>query len=290
MTFELDRAPGESWRDFVGGICGSFGIALMHVHHISAMPRGIARSAGRRSPCRTATRCTISMSRARPSRFTAPTACTAARRSTRPSARAASPPSRPSPTSTSTQWRARHHALAARRGVSHRAVAMDGRYAAALLSRLPGDGDPARLARGPAGSDRPACARPSCCPPTTFRPWPCWAPSVRTRARAGSSGWRELARARGAARALRADRHHGCPAWSLAVRRRGADRARPLRDRRPARLCSRTIASRLVLYPSAGPETFSYTLTEAWACGRPVLVPPIGAWPSACATAAPAGS
>src|SRR6185437_9240702 len=33
----------------------------------------------------------------------------------------------------------------------------------------------------------------------------------------------------------------------------------------------------MVLYPSAGPETFSYTLTEAWAAGRPVLVPPIGA-------------
>ncbi len=33
----------------------------------------------------------------------------------------------------------------------------------------------------------------------------------------------------------------------------------------------------LVLYPSAGPETFSYTLSEAWASGRPVLVPPIGA-------------
>ncbi len=34
---------------------------------------------------------------------------------------------------------------------------------------------------------------------------------------------------------------------------------------------------RLVLYPSAGPETFSYTLSEAWAAGVPVLVPPIGA-------------
>ena len=32
-----------------------------------------------------------------------------------------------------------------------------------------------------------------------------------------------------------------------------------------------------MLYPSAGPETFSYTLSEAWAAGRPVLVPPIGA-------------
>jgi glycosyltransferase involved in cell wall biosynthesis len=34
---------------------------------------------------------------------------------------------------------------------------------------------------------------------------------------------------------------------------------------------------RLVTYPSVGPETFSYTLSEAWAAGRPVLVPPIGA-------------
>ena len=34
---------------------------------------------------------------------------------------------------------------------------------------------------------------------------------------------------------------------------------------------------RLVAYPSAGPESFSFTLSEAWAAGRPVVVPPIGA-------------
>jgi len=34
---------------------------------------------------------------------------------------------------------------------------------------------------------------------------------------------------------------------------------------------------RLVAFPSAGPETFSFTLSEAWLAGRPVLVPPIGA-------------
>jgi glycosyltransferase involved in cell wall biosynthesis len=33
----------------------------------------------------------------------------------------------------------------------------------------------------------------------------------------------------------------------------------------------------LVAYPSAGPETFSFTLSEAWAAGRPVFVPPFGA-------------
>ena len=33
----------------------------------------------------------------------------------------------------------------------------------------------------------------------------------------------------------------------------------------------------LVLFPSLGPETFAYTLSEAWQAGRAVLVPPIGA-------------
>ena len=35
--------------------------------------------------------------------------------------------------------------------------------------------------------------------------------------------------------------------------------------------------ARYVLFPSAGPETFSYTLSESWRAGMPVLVPPIGA-------------
>ncbi|MBK6334396.1 MAG: glycosyltransferase [Betaproteobacteria bacterium] len=35
--------------------------------------------------------------------------------------------------------------------------------------------------------------------------------------------------------------------------------------------------ARLVVFPSAGPETFSFTLSEAWAAGRPVVVPPVGA-------------
>ena len=35
--------------------------------------------------------------------------------------------------------------------------------------------------------------------------------------------------------------------------------------------------ARLVLFPSMGPETFAFTLSEVWAAGLPVLVPPIGA-------------
>ena len=34
---------------------------------------------------------------------------------------------------------------------------------------------------------------------------------------------------------------------------------------------------RLVAFPSAGPETFSFTLSESWAAGYPVVVPPFGA-------------
>ncbi len=33
----------------------------------------------------------------------------------------------------------------------------------------------------------------------------------------------------------------------------------------------------LVVFPSAGPETYCYTLTESWLAGRPALVPPMGA-------------
>jgi hypothetical protein len=35
--------------------------------------------------------------------------------------------------------------------------------------------------------------------------------------------------------------------------------------------------AQFVLFPSAGPETFSYTLSESWRAGIPSLVPPIGA-------------
>src|SRR5262249_26231860 len=34
---------------------------------------------------------------------------------------------------------------------------------------------------------------------------------------------------------------------------------------------------KLVAFPSAGPETFSFTLSEAWAAGLPVIAPPFGA-------------
>lgn len=48
-------------------------------------------------------------------------------------------------------------------------------------------------------------------------------------------------------------------------------------DRRDLRTLLDYYGVRLVLFPSLGPETFAYTLSEAWQAGRAVLVPPIGA-------------
>ena len=44
VTFDLERGSQEPWDAFVGGICASFGIALMHLHNISACREGVLRA------------------------------------------------------------------------------------------------------------------------------------------------------------------------------------------------------------------------------------------------------
>ena len=77
--------------------------------------------------------------------------------------------------------------------------------------------------------------------------------------------------------AFRAHWVHGRRARTMAKRRRGADDSRPLRAARVARALLAHYRARMVAFPSAGPETFSFTLSEAWAAGLPVVVPPFGA-------------
>jgi GT2 family glycosyltransferase/glycosyltransferase involved in cell wall biosynthesis len=48
-------------------------------------------------------------------------------------------------------------------------------------------------------------------------------------------------------------------------------------DRTRLRALFAHYGAQLVLYPSEGPESFSYTLSETWRAGMPALVPPIGA-------------
>ena len=41
VTFDFGRGSDEPWRDFVGGLCATFGIGLVHLHNISACRDGI---------------------------------------------------------------------------------------------------------------------------------------------------------------------------------------------------------------------------------------------------------
>ena len=40
-TFDLERLPDEPWRDFLRGICATFGVGLVHLHNISACRDGL---------------------------------------------------------------------------------------------------------------------------------------------------------------------------------------------------------------------------------------------------------
>ena len=184
-----------------------------------------------------------------------------------------------SPASTSSAWRARHGALL--RGAAF--LIAPSRWAADMLERyFPGcrgrrsiaHGTPRRASLPRADRGAPRDARAARRRRADGRR------AGRDRARQGRAPARAAGRARARARrpgALRADRLHGRPARAVAVRRRACSpcTAATSPPTCPALLAHYRVA--LVLYPSAGPETFSYTLSEAWAAGRPVLVPPIGA-------------
>src|SRR5262245_16063682 len=40
-TFELAREEGESWAAFVGGLCASFGVDVIHLHNITGCREGL---------------------------------------------------------------------------------------------------------------------------------------------------------------------------------------------------------------------------------------------------------
>jgi hypothetical protein len=43
-SYSFVRAPGESWRDFLGGLCARFGIDLIHLHNISGCRDGLMQA------------------------------------------------------------------------------------------------------------------------------------------------------------------------------------------------------------------------------------------------------
>ncbi len=275
VVFDLVRLPDEPWGDFLGGLCATLGIGLVHVHNVSACRDGLLTALAAidlpfgytvhdvNAGCPTIT-------------FLGPDgmycgaqtdpaicgACLAAqpafagvdivawREAHRPLIERASFLIAPSRWAADTL--ARFYPSARVRVVPHGIPEMTPRHAGTRLAvMLPDDGVPTVAVLGAVGPDKGA----------------------RRIERLV-----ELARERGSSVRFvligYLDRQHA--AWQSDDARFTVHGRYDPRDL-PDLLAHYRVS--LVLYPSAGPETFSYTLSEAWSAGRPVLVPPIGALP-----------
>lgn len=274
VTFEFVRGAHERWREFVGGICATFGVTLLHLHNISACRAGILTALADfpipfgytvhdlNFACPTIT--FLGVDGMYCGARTEPATCTRCLQGQPAFDRV-----------NIAAWRAQHQALLRDAAFivapSHWAAATLARYfpdcPAQVIAHGSPDGVPARI-------------------PGVRTAMPLPADDIPTVAVLGAigpdKGARRLERVVALARARGArvrfvvigymDVQHG--PWQaddamLTVHGRYA--AADLPD-----LLERYRVA-LVLYPSAGPETFSYTLSESWAAGRPALVPPIGA-------------
>jgi GT2 family glycosyltransferase/glycosyltransferase involved in cell wall biosynthesis len=272
-TFDFSRLPGESWRDFLGGIATRFGIGVAHLHNISGCRDGMLAALGDLAlpygytvhdlnfACPTITfhdpherYCGAVTDLATCS------ACLAAQADVADIDIAS--------------WRERHRELLARaafviapsqwaastlrRYFTDPAVAIVPHGSAQGMTRddavhtrleLPDDGIPTVAVIGAIGPDKGARRLERLVELTRVR---------RERLRWVVVGYLD----RGREQWLSEDAvfaQHG-----------------PFDSREVTELLEH-YRVRLVAYPSAGPETFSFTLSEAWAAGRPTIVPPIGA-------------
>jgi len=273
-TFEIDRLQDEPWRDFLRAMCSTFGVGLIHLHNISACREGIITALEQfdlpygytvhdvNFACPTIT--FLDPGGRYCGGVTDPETCQRCL--------AAQPAYA---TADIVDWRRRHHALASRAAFliapSQWAADQFESYFGGCRATVIAHGTPRPDARYVPGA-RTAVLLPDDDVPTI----------AVLGAIGPDKGARRLERlvALSRERGVRVrfvligylDREHG-PWQSDDARFTVHGRYDP-RDL-PDLLAHYRVA--LVLYPSAGPETFSYTLSEAWAAHRPVLVPPIGA-------------
>jgi GT2 family glycosyltransferase len=286
-SFEFVREPRERWRDFVGAIASTFGIRLLHVHHLSACRDGMLEAlpgVGLRYgitvhdlwlACPTVTLI------AADGRFCGGETDTAA------CARCL----RAQPAFAGVDigvWRRDHAELVARAAFviapSRWAAALVERYFPAVTSRvdvIPHAAPAARTAH--AGDVEVARSRDVASPPMAVVLPPDDVPSVAIVGAIGpDKGARRIERIVALARE-RGARVRFVVIGYLDVRHAPwqSDDARLTVHGRydapelPALLAHYRVA--LVAYPSAGPESFSLTLSEVWSAGYPAIVPPIGA-------------
>jgi len=276
IAFEIARLPDEPWRDFLGGLCATLGVDLIHVHNVSACRDGLLTALASvgvpygitvhdvNAGCPTIT-------------FLGPDGLYCGAQTDAAACRRCLAAQPAFADVDIVAWRERHRPLVDRAAF----VISPSRWAADTLARyFPSAGAAIVVPHGvPEVTPNHAGTRLAVLLPEDD------VPTVAVLGAVGpDKGARrierlvELARARG--ERVRfvligyLDRQHA--AWQSDDARftvHGRYDPRDLPD-----LLSHYRVS-LVLYPSAGPETFSYTLSEAWGAGRPVLVPPIGALP-----------
>ncbi len=281
-TFDFRREPAESWGAFMEALCGTFNIALVHLHNISGCREGILSALENASvpygytvhdvnfACPTITFLDASG-----------TYCGGQTDARQCSACLAAQPEFAGIAIES--WRSRHARLLARAAF----VIAPSQWAAAQLQRY---FDVPRIDVIPHGAPGIWALRDSTnvtAPPSPRRLVVLLPrddiPTVAVLGAIGpDKGARRLERMVALAREANArvrfvligylDREHG-PWQSDDARFTINGRYRP--EDLPELLEHYRV--KLVMYPSAGPETFSFTLSESWAAGRPVLVPPIGA-------------
>ncbi len=281
--FDLCRRAAETWPDFVGGICATFRIGLLHLHNISGCREGIAAALAALGLPYGYTVHDLN--------FACPTILflgadgNYCHQQTDPAVCNACLAAQPALAHIEiADWRSRHGALVARA----RFLIAPSRWAASALARY----FPAPVVEVVPHAAPGVWARQSgdgmASMPTQPESVPLELPDddAVTIAVLGAvgpdKGARRLERLAGLVRAAAApmrfvligymDVEHG--PWQ------SDDAVLTIHGRYEPRDLPELLAhyrARLVAFPSSGPETFSFTLSEAWAAGLPVVVPPFGA-------------
>ena len=275
VTFSFERERGERWRDFLAGLTAAFRISLLHLHNISACREGLQQALEESSVPFGYTLHDLN--------FACPTitfldpegrycggvtdvricqACVNAQRATLGDVNIAS-------------WRERHAALVARAAF----VIAPTQWAASMLRRYFVRDDVHVITHGTAPlpvSRAPGLRLGVLMPDDDV-------PIVAALGAIGpDKGARRIERLVELMR--RQDARLRLVVIGYLDVERGPWQADDARltvhgryaaDDLPALLRHYRVG--IVLFPSAGPETFSYTLSEAWRAGIPALVPPIGA-------------
>jgi len=274
VTLSLTRLPEESWREFVGAICATFSIALIHLHNISACRDGLLTALEHLDvpygytvhdlnfACPTIT--FLGTDQMYCGAVTDVALCRQCLNA------------QPAYADVDIgQWRARHRAL-----LEHASfVIAPSRWAADMVARYFSTTDVHVIVHGTPDVNNASsfAVTPALTLPDD---------DVPTIALLGAVGPDKGARR--IERLVEFARRRNMPVRFVLIGyldvqqtpwqsddARFTVHGRYERDELPALLEHYRV--RLVLYPSAGPETFSYTLSEAWAGGVPVIVPPIGA-------------